>query len=82
MKNQPAATSASAILTVPDDRAAEFRAVTDGQTTSGENLLVAAYVVLWMIVFFWIFRVWRGQEKLAEKLVALDAAVERATKKS
>lgn len=73
--------STSAVMTVPDDRATDFRAVSSGDSTSGEQLLVAAYVVLWVILFYWIFRVWRGQEALEKRLSSLDAAIDKAAKK-
>jgi hypothetical protein len=69
-------------MTVQDGRAADFRPVVTGaETTSGEGLLVAAYIVLWMILFFWLYRVWTRQNAMGKRLSDLDAAIDRANKR-
>jgi hypothetical protein len=79
--NAQSAAGVTTATTSTADRATDFQAVTTGDSTSGESLLVAAYIVLWMIVFVWLFRVWRNQESMAKRLTDLDATLERASKK-
>ena len=51
-----------ALQDTPSDRATSFQAVQGGgEHYSGEVLLVAAYGVLWTILFVWLVLVWRKQ---------------------
>jgi hypothetical protein len=64
----------------PDDRATEFQAVQGNPTEqySGATLLVAAYAVLWVVVFAWIGLVWRKQRVLDTRLSDLERVLDKA----
>jgi hypothetical protein len=64
----------------PDDRATEFTAVQGNPTEqyNGATLLVAAYAVLWVVVFAWIGLVWRKQRALDERLADLEGVLDKA----
>jgi hypothetical protein len=81
MSQQESPAASAQLVTVQDGRAADFRPVSSSETTSGEGLLVAAYIVLWMILFFWLYRVWTRQTEMGKRLSDLDAAIDRANKR-
>jgi CcmD family protein len=59
----------------PNQRSSEFQPVTGGEeTTSGEALLIAAYVIMWMLVFGFVWTSWRKQLGLGERLARLEQA--------
>ncbi len=64
----------------PNDRSTEFQAVQGNPTEqySGEALLVAAYAVLWVILFAWIGLVWRKQRGLDARLGDLERVLDKA----
>ncbi len=64
----------------PNDRATEFQAVQGNPTEqySGAVLLVAAYAVLWVVVFAWIGLVWRKQRALDIRLADLERVLDKA----
>ena len=64
----------------PNDRATEFQAVQGNPTEqySGATLLVAAYAVLWVVVFAWIALVWRKQRVLDTRLADLERVLDKA----
>jgi hypothetical protein len=79
MKNfdtAPEAATASAAPLTPESRSTEFVSVTGGgETSSGEVLLVTAYVLMWAAVAFFIFITWRKQNAIDAKLKELDSRV-------
>ena len=66
--------------TTPNDRATEFQAVQGNPTEqySGAVLLVAAYAVLWVVIFAWIGLVWRKQRGLDARLSDLERVLDKA----
>jgi hypothetical protein len=66
----------------PDDRSATFQAVQGNPTEqySGGALLVAAYAVLWVIIFAWIGVVWRRQRGIDTRLAELERVIDAADK--
>jgi CcmD family protein len=57
-------------------RSTEFQPVQGGEeTTSGEALLVAAYVVMWLLLLFFVWTSWRRQLGLSERLGRLEKAL-------
>jgi CcmD family protein len=62
----------------PSQRASEFQPVTGGEeTTSGEALLIAAYVIMWLLVFGFVWNTWRKQLGLAERLARLEQSLSK-----
>ncbi len=60
-------------LQTPDDRATEFRPVDGGgSTTSAEALLIAAYFVLWALLFRFVLVSHRRQLVLGRRLDDLE----------
>lgn len=60
----------------PNQRATEFQPVTGGEeTTSGEALLIAAYVIMWLLVLLFVWSSWRKQLALGERLARLEQAL-------
>ncbi len=68
--------------TSPNDRATTFQAVQGNGTEqySGGALLVAAYAVLWVVVFAWVALVWRKQRTLDTRLADLEREIDKASK--
>ena len=64
----------------PNDRATEFQAVqgNPSEQYSGGVLLVAAYAVLWVVIFAWIGLVWRKQRGLDARLTDLERVLDKA----
>jgi hypothetical protein len=67
----------SSAAPTPDGRNVEFRAVEQGQTRSGEVLLVEAYAIAWVILFAFVGIIWRKHTKLAARIDALDSAIDK-----
>lgn len=76
---QPAASSSAA----PQDRAATYQAVPAGagEQHNGDNLVVAAYSILWLILMAWLFVMWRKQASLHAKIDDLEKTLDRAAAK-
>lgn len=76
---QPAAASASS----SQDRAATYQAVPagTGEQHSGDNLVIAAYSILWVILMAWLFVMWRKQASLHAKIDDLEKTLDRAAAK-
>ncbi len=64
--------------TTVGDRSTEFVAVEGGQeTTSAGGLLVAAYTIMWALVFLFVWFSWRRQRTLDARLDEIEAALRR-----
>ena len=64
----------------PNARAGEFQPDQGGNdTTSGEALLVAAYVVMWLLIFLFVWQSWRRQIGLSERLTRLEKALAQSS---
>ena len=62
----------------PEDRSTEFVAVEGGNDgTSAESLLVAAYAVMWVIVFGFVFLTFRRQGRVEARLAELESAMRK-----
>jgi CcmD family protein len=67
----------------PDDRSTEFKPLADtGESFNGYTLMVEAYAAIWVILFAWIFFLWRKQATLNARVQGLEEALDRAEKKS
>jgi hypothetical protein len=67
----------------PDDRATEFRAMTnEPEHYSGTILLVSAYAILWALLVAWLGVMWRRQTKLGARMHDLERALETATERA
>jgi hypothetical protein len=68
----------------PDGRATGFHPVegSPAEQYSGGALLVDAYIAVWVILLAWIYLLWRKQAALGRRLDGLEAALDRAEKKS
>ena len=63
----------------PDERSTEFVPVEGGRdTTSAETLLVIAYCVLWVVMFWFVFSTWKRQGTMEARLADLDRRLESA----
>ncbi|HET7540445.1 MAG TPA: CcmD family protein [Polyangiaceae bacterium] len=72
---QPESTT-SATLSDPNSRSTEFVAVQGGgETTSAASLLIAAYLVMWGLVFAFVFLNWRRQGRVEARIADLEKAV-------
>jgi CcmD family protein len=62
--------------TNPGERAMGFEPDKGGQeTSSAEGLLVAAYLVMWALLFGFLFLGWRRQGQVEERIDALERSV-------
>jgi hypothetical protein len=62
----------------PNARSMGFEPVQGGQeTTSAEALLVAAYLVMWALVFDFLGMGWRRQGRLEGRVSELERAIGR-----
>jgi CcmD family protein len=64
----------------PNDRATTFQAVqgNQGEQYNGATLLVAAYSVLWIVLFAWVALVWRKQSALNARIADLEQVLDKA----
>lgn len=69
------------VTQVDVDRSTEFRAVESGESHSGEVLLVQAYAVLWVILFGFLWIMFRKQSAIDTRLAALDRVLDKAAAK-
>ena len=76
-EDAPAATDTAAQETPAEERAAQFVGVTgpDAETVPGGTLLVAAYAVVWVLLFLFLLRMRRLQSATAEELERLSAEI-------
>ncbi len=73
------APSASAASTNPDDRATAFQAGTAiPEAHSGTQLLVEAYVFIWIIIMVYVMILWLRQRGIARRLDTLERAIDKA----
>ncbi|MEZ4223733.1 MAG: CcmD family protein [Polyangiaceae bacterium] len=62
----------------PGERATEFVPVQGGRdSTSAEALLVVAYCILWVVVFWFVMSTWKRQGKLEARLEELQSKLAR-----
>lgn len=62
-----------------ESRSTEFAPVEGGtEQYKGGTLLVAAYVLLWLVLMGYLFMLWRKQRALGRRLSDLEAAMDRA----
>jgi CcmD family protein len=61
----------------PGDRAASFQAVTGAvkEDVAGGPLMLAAYAVVWLVVFFYVFRMVRLQRGVEDNLSRLERSL-------
>ena len=78
------AASARADDAAPPDRAQTFEAVTGAvrEDVPGGPLLVAAYALIWLCVFGYVFRLVRLQRGSDENLARLQQDLQKAAKRS
>ena len=70
----------SPATSAPGDRAQEFVPVQGGQdTTSAEALLVAAYVIMWLLALLFVWSSWRRQRRLETRLDQIERALAERT---
>jgi len=71
---QPEPTSAT--LADPNSRSTEFVAVQGGgETTSAASLLIAAYLVMWGLLFAFVLLSWRRQARVETRIAELEKAI-------
>lgn len=60
----------------PSQRSTEFVPFAGNEeTNSAEGLLVAAYVLMWAVVFAFLFTSWRRQQRIDARLDELNKAL-------
>jgi hypothetical protein len=65
----------------PSQRSTEFVPVEGGgETTSAEALVVAAYLVMWLLLAFFIWTGWRKQRALDVRIGELERGLSAARK--
>jgi hypothetical protein len=66
----------SATLSDPSSRSTEFVAVQGGgETTSAASLLIAAYLLMWALLFVFVFLSWRRQARVETRIGELEKAI-------
>ena len=74
---------APATTGAPGDRSTEFVAAQGGEeTTSAEALLVAAYLVMWAILFGFLLLGWRRQQRVDQRVSELEKALTKVENKT
>lgn len=67
----------------PEGRSTEFVAVEGGgETTSAGTLLVAAYLVMWAMLFGFVLLGWRRQHRLDRRVAELEKSISAAERKA
>jgi hypothetical protein len=74
----PGTPAPAAVPGTPDDRSASFHPVEGGEVRSGEQLLVTAYAVLWVILMAYLGLVWRTQASLSQRVDLLEQTLDKA----
>jgi hypothetical protein len=60
----------------PGSRSTEFVAVQGGgETTSAASLLIAAYLLMWGLLFAFVFMSWRRQARVETRIAELEKAI-------
>ncbi len=71
--------TADATQTTTADRSTEFVAVQGGEeTSSAAGLLTAAYIMMWMLVFAFVWLTSRKLQGVQSRLSELESALKRA----
>ena len=66
----------STTLSDPGSRSTEFVAVQGGgETTSAASLLIAAYLLMWGLLFAFVFSSWRRQARVETRIAELEKAI-------
>jgi len=66
----------SATLSDPSSRSTEFVAVQGGgETTSAASLLIAAYLLMWGLLFAFVLLSWRRQARVETRISELEKAI-------
>ena len=66
----------AATLSDPGSRSTEFVAVQGGgETTSAASLLIAAYLMMWGLLFVFVFLSWRRQARVETRIAELEKAI-------
>lgn len=69
----------------PDDRATTFEAQQGSpiaEHRSGEQLLVEAYIFIWIIAIVFLGSMWMRQRAIGKRLSDLESALDRAAAKA
>jgi hypothetical protein len=67
----------------PSERSTEFVAAQGGEeTSSAEALLVAAYLVMWAILFGFLLVGWRRQQRVDQRVAELEKALTKVENKT
>ncbi len=69
----------------PEDRATSFEAQQGNpiaESRSGEQLLVEAYIFIWIIAIVFVGSMWMRQRAITKRLADLEAALDRAAAKA
>jgi hypothetical protein len=68
---------------VPSERSTEFVAAQGGEeTSSAEALLVAAYLVMWAVLFGFLLLGWRRQRRVDARIAELEKALSKVEDKT
>lgn len=72
---EPEASAQGAEETAAEERATQFVGVTgpDAESVPGGALLLAAYAIVWVLLFLFLVRIRRLQQQTAEELERLSA---------
>lgn len=66
----------SATLAEPSNRSTEFVPVQGGgETTSAASLLIAAYVLMWVLLLGFVLLNWRRQARVEARISELEKAL-------
>lgn len=78
--SEPEATSAQAEETAAEERATQFVGVTgpEAESIPGGGLLLAAYAVVWILIFLYLWRMRNLQRQTAEELERLSTELRRS----
>jgi len=68
--------STTATVSDPGSRSTEFVPVQGGgETTSAASLLIAAYMLMWGLLFAFVFLSWRRQARVETRIAELEKAI-------
>lgn len=74
--------SAPNAATKPNDTTAMQGTPEVGEKFNGYTLMVEAYAAIWLILMGWLVLLWRQQTSLTSRVAGLEAALDRAEKRS